>query len=220
MVSAEQIMEYVLPIYYTKLPLLPHCKEKLIAGWKKISANKAEGFYKLKAEHPEQVPCPTPMVFFANRMVMRLCEVHPVCNSMFKKSTLKQGTLILNMFTALIKEIENPEAFNKYLKMLALSHIKLGVRATEFGIFGEVLFWTLRVVLGNEDYDLVTHTAWIKFYSRILDVIVPIVLAHEISQSHVAKEFNVKRMMPIMATSEMAQRGLIEETTTKTVSSQ
>lgn len=82
------------------------------------------------------------------------------------------------------------------------------------------MFWTLRVVLGNEDYDLVTHTAWIKFYSRILDVIVPIVLAHEISQSHVAKEFNVKRMMPIMATSEMAQRGLIEETTTKTVSSQ
>ncbi len=131
MVSADQIIDYVMPIYYTKLPLLPHCKEKLIAGWKKISANKAEGFYKLKQEHPEQVPCPTPMVFFANRIVMRLCEVHPVCNSMFKKSTLKQGTLILNMFTALIKEIENPEAFNKYLKMLALSHIKLGVRATE-----------------------------------------------------------------------------------------
>lgn len=130
-ISAEQIMDYVMPIYYTKLPLLPHCKEKLITGWKKISANQAEGFYKLKREHPEQVPCPTPMVFFANRMVMRLCEVHPVCNSMFKKSTLKQGTLILNMFTALIKEIENPEAFNKYLKMLALSHIKLGVRATE-----------------------------------------------------------------------------------------
>ncbi len=130
-VSVEQIIDYVLPIYYTKLPLLPHCKEKLIAGWKKISANKAEGFYKLKAEHPEQVPCPNPMVFFANRLVMRLCEVHPVCNSMFKKSSLKQGTLILNMFSALIKEIDNPEAFNKYLKMLALSHIKLGVRATE-----------------------------------------------------------------------------------------
>ncbi len=130
-IDVEQIIDYVMPIYYTKLPLLPHCKEKLIEGWKKISANKAEGFYKLKAENPEQVPCPTPMVFFANRIVLRLCEVHPVCNSMFKKSSLKHGTLILNMFTALIKEIDNPEAFNKYLKMLALSHIKLGVRATE-----------------------------------------------------------------------------------------
>ena len=130
-IDVEQIIDYVMPIYYTKLPLLPHCKEKLIEGWKKISANKAEGFYKLKAEHPDQVPCPTPMVFFANRLVLRLCEVHPVCASMFKKTSLKQGTLILNMFTALIKEIDNPEAFNKYLRMLALSHIKLGVRATE-----------------------------------------------------------------------------------------
>ncbi len=129
--NIDQLIDYVMPMYYTKLPLLPHCKEKLVEGWKKISANKAEGFYKLKAEHPDQVPCPTPMVFFANRLVLRLCEVHPVCNSMFKKSSLKQGTLILNMFTALINEIDNPEAFNKYLKMLALSHFKLGVKATE-----------------------------------------------------------------------------------------
>eukprot|EP01039_Chlorochromonas_danica_P013660 gene13660-15845_t len=190
--NVEQIIDYVMPIYYTKLPLLPHCKEKLIEGWKKISANKAEGFYKLKAENPEQVPCPTPMVFFANRIVLRLCEVHPVCNSMFKKSSLKHGTLILNMFTALIKEIDNPEAFNN------------------------ISNW----VFEQLNLESLEKFSWIKFYSRVLDVVVPIVLAHEISQSHVAKEFNVKRMMPIMATSEMAQRGLIEETTTKTVSSQ
>ncbi len=74
-----------------------------------------------------------------------------------------------------------------------------------------MLFWTLRVVLGNEDYDLINHTAWIKFYSRILDGVVPIVLAHELSQSHAAREFNVKRMMPVMATTEMAAKGLVEE---------
>ncbi len=139
-VNAEQIIDYVMPIYYTKLPLLSHCKEKLIAGWKKISANKAEGFYKLKREHPEQVPCPTPMEFFANRIVIRLCEVHPVCNSMFKKSSVKQGTLFLNMFTALIKELDNPEAFRGHLKMLALSHIKMGIRATECKEYTYFLF--------------------------------------------------------------------------------
>ncbi len=74
------------------------------------------------------------------------------------------------------------------------------------------------MVLGSEDYDLITHTAWIKFYSRVLDGIVPFVLAHEISQSHVAKEFNVKRMMPIMATTDMAQKGLIDEEATKNLS--
>ncbi len=129
--NVDQVIDYVLPIYYTKLPLLPHCKERLVNGWKKISANKAEGFYKLKREHPEQVPCPTPMEFFANRLVIRLCEVHPVCNSMFKKNSLKQGILFLNMFTALIKALDQPDAFHAQLKMLALSHIKMGIRATE-----------------------------------------------------------------------------------------
>lgn len=130
-VGLDQVIDYVLPIYYTKLPLLPHCKEKLIAGWKKISANTAPGFYKLKREHPEQVPCPNPMEFFANRLVLRLCEVHPVCQSMFKKSSLKQGLLLLNMFSMLIRVLDNPEVFNKHLKMLALSHLKMGIRATE-----------------------------------------------------------------------------------------
>ncbi len=84
------------------------------------------------------------------------------------------------------------------------------------GIFGEVLFWTLRTVLGSEDYDLIMHTAWLKFYSRILDGIVPIVLTHEISQSHVAKEFNAVVSMPIMASVDMAKKGLIDEEATKT----
>lgn len=215
LVGLDQVIEYVLPIYYTKLPLLPHCKEKLIAGWKKISANTAQGFYKLKREHPEQVPCTNPMEFFANRLVMRLCEVHPVCQSMFKKSSLKQGLLFLNMFSMLIQVLDNAELFNKHLKMLALTHLKMGIRATEFGIFGEALFWTLRAVLGDEDYDTVTHTAWIKFYSRMLDVIVPIVLEHEMSQAKVAREINVKRMMPIMATTELIQKGLVDDDTLK-----
>lgn len=54
---------------------------------------------------------------------------------------------------------------------LPLSHISQSLCVVRLvGIFGEVLFWTLRVVLGSEDYDFVTHTAWIKFYSRVLDV--------------------------------------------------
>ncbi len=80
-----------------------------------------------------------------------------------------------------------------------------------------MLFWTLRTVLGSEDYDLITHTAWIKFYSRMLDVIVPIVLEHEISSSHSPREFNPKVMMPNITTVEMAKRGLVDEETTKTI---
>ncbi len=85
------------------------------------------------------------------------------------------------------------------------------------GIFGEVLFWTLRVVLGPDDYDLITHTAWIKFYSRILDVVVPIVLTHEISQSHMVKEFNAKRLMPVIATLDMVKQGIVDDEQTRSL---
>ncbi len=59
------------------------------------------------------------------------------------------------------------------------------------------------------------HTAWLKFYSRVLDGIVPIVLTHEISQSHVGKEFNAVASMPIMASVEMAKQGLVDVEATK-----
>jgi hypothetical protein len=35
------------------------------------------------------------------------------------------------------------------------------------GIFGECLFWALKLVLGPE-YDAVTHMDWVKIFSRVL----------------------------------------------------
>jgi hypothetical protein len=83
------------------------------------------------------------------------------------------------------------------------------------GIFGEVLFWTLRLVLGEDDYDVICHTAWIKFYSRILEGVVPIVLEHEISHTAAARELNVQRMMPVLATNAMIHEGINANKTAK-----
>ena len=240
-VPFEHVLDYVLPIYHTKVPLKAHCKEKLVVTWRKVIGNKAVGYLQLKKERPDETPCSTSMEFFANRLMIRLYEVHPVSHSMFKKTTLKQGTLVMNMISLLVKEMDNEEVFHKHCMMLATSHAKFGVRATEcksylcsyvllyivsnavslcyalVGIFGEVLFWTLRLVLGSEDYDFVCHTAWIKFYSRMLDVIVPVVLRYEMEHREDLKDFNVKRMMPIMDTSHLVKKGLQEETAGKKI---
>lgn len=126
----NQLLEFVMPIYFTKLTLLPHCKAKLIHSWKLITTNKAEGFYKCKREDPDFTPCNSPMEFFANRITLRLIEVHPVCHSMFTKTTYKQGTLFMNMISFLVNEMDTPK-FQSQLEMLANSHTKLGVRAAE-----------------------------------------------------------------------------------------
>lgn len=48
------------------------------------------------------------------------------------------------------------------------------------GIVGEVLFWALRLVIGYEVYTDEMHSAWVKVYSRMLRVIVPVAIAWEL----------------------------------------
>ena len=48
------------------------------------------------------------------------------------------------------------------------------------GIVGEVLFWSLKQCLGVQMYDMLAHQAWIKVYSRMLRIMVPMAVAHEL----------------------------------------
>lgn len=65
-------------------------------------------------------------------------------------------------------------------------------------IFGEVLFWTLRHTLGQEVYDAGTHTAWVKLYSRMLDIIIPIVVEYEQANYEAIQRVQCKRLQPIL----------------------
>lgn len=50
------------------------------------------------------------------------------------------------------------------------------------GIVGEVLFWALRLVVGTEAYTDELHSAWVKVYSRMLRVIVPVAISWELER--------------------------------------
>ena len=47
---------------------------------------------------------------------------------------------------------------------------------------GEVLFWALREVVGTEFYTDKLHSAWVKVYSRMLRVIVPVAISWELER--------------------------------------
>lgn len=48
------------------------------------------------------------------------------------------------------------------------------------GIVGEVLFWSLRQCIGIDMYTPTCHQAWIKVYSNMLKIMVPLAVAHEL----------------------------------------
>lgn len=130
-IDEERMVELLMPIYYTSVPLLQFEKDKAIKAWKLISGGLAPEFYRLKKNDPANVPCKTPMEFFGNQLVKRFISVHPVCQHMFSNTTLKQGTLFFRMISFVIATLEDEEKFDSHFAMLARTHNRMGVRAVE-----------------------------------------------------------------------------------------
>ena len=70
-------------------------------------------------------------------------------------------------------------------------------------IFGEVLFWSLKKCLGSDVYDTVAHFGWIKIFSKMLTVIVPVVVAFEMSNKEIINNGQMKRMKVIIPQSDI-----------------
>ena len=57
-----------------------------------------------------------------------------------------------------------------------------------------MLFWVLKLTVGKEIYDVSTHSAWIKIYSRMLSIILPIVVKYELEHKDTVHRVDAKRM--------------------------
>ena len=58
----------------------------------------------------------------------------------------------------------------------------MGVKAVEYGVIGETLFWTLEKCVGEEAFTVDVHMAWIHVMSRILKTMVPVALKFELER--------------------------------------
>lgn len=212
--TEKELIELLYPIYYNIEPITAHEKQKAIESFHLISGNQSEEFYRMKKEDPTTITCNSPMEFFGNRFYKRLIEIHPTCQPLFAKSTMKQGTLLLRMMSLVVADLQNPdpEKFKKTFEAIANSHNRIGVRAAECkyllsysvpshvsfsildGLFGEVLFWTIKLCVGKAVYDMPTHTAWVKIYSRMLSHIVPIAVKYELQHKESIHRSDIKRM--------------------------
>ena len=87
-----------------------------------------------------------------------------------------QGKALVKMI-ALVKN--NADTLVVSLQGLARGHAYKGVLSNQYAIVGEVLLWTLAKVLGKAGFDAATTRAWIKIYSLMLSVIIPVAIVEE-----------------------------------------
>ena len=66
---------------------------------------------------------------------------------------------------------------------LAERHCELGVLANEYGIVGDVLFYSLQACLDSDAYNYAAELSWIRIYSSMLRAILPTVVSYQ-SRDH------------------------------------
>lgn len=99
------------------------------------------------------------------------------------------------MITTTLKQLEHPPSFETQMIDLAKRHCERHVKVNEFGIMGDVLFWTLHHVLGREEFQGATEQAWIRVYSSMLKHIIPAMITYE-RQSHHTQEILIACNQP------------------------
>jgi len=140
-----------------------------------IVNDKAPGFLKVRDLDDGK----TALVYFYERFYNRLFTAHPSCIPLFKNSIGVQGKALVHMIGAATSLLNNLGQLVPALQDLARRHsVSYKVMGNQYGVVGEVLIATLGEVLGeywNNDH----VNSWLKIYSVMLSVIIPVAIQEE-----------------------------------------
>lgn len=177
-VQDAAVVKLMQPTYYIKDPLTSEDTIRAKDSWAHIINNTSPRFAELKAKGELQ-EFEKAEDWFHKSFYARLFDVHPLSKQMFRDPA-SQGKFLVALFSFIFTSLEDTAKFDSKLKHLAKSHSDKGVKAVEYGVIGSVLFWTLEHTLGATIYDVETHLAWTKTFSRMLSVMVPVAVSHEL----------------------------------------
>lgn len=194
----------VLPVYYTNNQITEPEVELLTEVWDSIAQNKAEFFRNLKkeaAEKNESFPYETCADYFASLFYQNLFVTIPGSKNLFHHSKIRMRVYFMASISILLDEIlEDPAKFTHQAEIIARIHNSIGVKAFECkylllyrncfcfflificfldGLGCEIVMQSIRKCVGPTVYSPAVSDAWIKFFSRFLDAILPQVIRFE-----------------------------------------
>jgi hypothetical protein len=101
-----------------------------------------------------------------------------MCRPLFTSGIVSQGKFLVKMVTFILNCIKHQGKFKTTMQELAMRHCERGVRGVEYGIVGDVLFYSLHKTTGPL-YTLEVENAWKKIFSSMLSIIVPLCVEYE-----------------------------------------
>ena len=177
--TSDAVVAILMPLYYTKDAEIGVAEIKEAkTSWELITNDASEAFQYMKLNDPNFTHCSC-MTWFFSSFYDRLFDVHPLCKSLFKAGLKGQGKFLVNMISLTLNQLENPSEFAITMHDLTIRHCERGVKAIEYGVVGEVLFWSIKTCIGLKCYTNEVHDSWTKIYSKMLQVIVPVAVQYE-----------------------------------------
>lgn len=176
--NEQDIVKLMMPVYYNDEKVGADEKESAANVWKAILNNNAPEFLRQKKIDPK-FPHPSAIVYFYNSFYARLFDIHPLAKELFR-DVKSQGKFLVKMISLSLSEDQDPKKYESTLIKLAEVHNDRGVKAVEYGLVGEVLFWSIRQTVGPTMYTYDVHQAWVKIFSHMLKVMVPVAVAYEL----------------------------------------
>lgn len=182
----EYTVNLVLPIYYTKQNLTEFERSEAFKVWKLVTSSKAPLYLEAKKKDPN-FPYPLCSDYFYAVFFERLIDIHPTSRNLFQKSSQRMRQSFLSSFGMILNLMDDPEKFQRCLVNLAHVHNKIGIKAIEYGIVGEIILYTLRKCCGDSFSTAALH-GWAKILSKMLDIILPVVVKYEVENGEVVRE--------------------------------
>lgn len=179
-ITIAHIVDIMLPRYYTSKAVDETCISVCRRTWDGIM----DGFARnqvLENDIVKRLGAPegiSNLELFRKVFFYRLFEVHHYARRVFSDRAVACGNFIPGMIGTCLNQLTDFKTFRHALVNLAERHCLRGVKCIEYAVMGDVLFWTLHVILGG-DHTLAVEQAWICLYSSMLRVVVPIAVAYE-----------------------------------------
>ncbi|MHB8885843.1 MAG: globin domain-containing protein [Methylovirgula sp.] len=102
----------------------------------------------------------------------RLFEIAPETRELFKGTLDEQYQKFGNMLALLTRSMNRLHDTLNTMQELGCTHMKAGVKMTDYQPFLAALLWALRQKLGEEDFNENVAKAWVAVLSRIAGIMV------------------------------------------------
>ena len=172
------------------LPIEPvvdeHIRQLVGQSWQLAMSMKSPGFLlaRQKCQQYGGEVCNSPLVMFYDTFYHRLFTVAPEVKVMFSHKIQMQGRMLAKMFSVIVHHVETGELeeLKRTMEEVATSHNPRGVLPYHYSICGEVLFYSLQVML-QEEYTEEIHSAWLHVYGLMMQIIIPRVVAYHMGDA-------------------------------------